>query len=98
MKLLRLPLWLAVTLGSIVVAYVAFGFLIAPGLIRGAVLRGASEHLTRPATLERVRFNPLNLSVHLERFGLARADGKRVLGFEDCTSASIRWARCSTAG
>ncbi|HTO90154.1 MAG TPA: DUF748 domain-containing protein [Candidatus Sulfotelmatobacter sp.] len=74
-------MFIAVT--AVVVLYLGFGFWVAPGLVRGAILRGASERLTRAPELKRVRVNPLNLSMHVEGFSLERADGQRVLGFED---------------
>ena len=83
MHRLRIPLGILVALGALVVVYVVGGFFIAPGLVHDAVIRGASQKLTRAPTLARVRVNPLNLSVHLQGFRLTRADGREVLGFDD---------------
>ncbi|MFI5370002.1 MAG: DUF748 domain-containing protein [Candidatus Eisenbacteria bacterium] len=83
MKLLRLPVWLIAVLGALVAVYLLVGFLVAPGLVRDAVIRGASQKLTRSPSLRRVEVNPLNLSLRLEGFSLDRADGKQVLGFDE---------------
>jgi Domain of Unknown Function (DUF748) len=80
---IRIPIGIAIALVVLVVAYVIGGFFIAPGLVHDAVIRGASQKLTRTPTLARVRVNPLNLSVHLRGFQLTRADGHEVLGFDD---------------
>jgi hypothetical protein len=79
----RIPTGIVIALAVLVVAYLVGGFFIAPGLVRDAVIRGASQKLTRAPRLTRVLVNPLNLSIHLQGFQLTRADGHEVLGFDD---------------
>jgi len=70
----------AIVLASLVAAYGLAGFLLAPGLVRGALLRGLGEALVTKPALERVRVNPFALSLTLEGLAIADARGDTVAG------------------
>jgi len=53
----RIPRVWAITLCALFVAYTLAGFLLAPALVRSAILGGARESLTRVPTIEHVRVN-----------------------------------------
>ena len=80
-----MPIWMrrsALVVGALLVLYVLAGFLVAPGLIRAAILRNLDRTLTTRATLGRVRFNPLVLSLTLEHLAVDDAGGRPVAGLE----------------
>jgi hypothetical protein len=78
----RLLLRAAVALGGLVVAWSAFGFLIAPGLVRSAIVKHGSAALKREVRVARVRVNPLALSLTVEGFAAPHRDGSPFLAWE----------------
>ncbi len=77
-RLLRIGTWLA----GIFVAYTAFGFLAAPAILEGQLRKRASEALHRPVTIERVRVNPLVLSVTIAGLSVTDPDGEPFVAWE----------------
>lgn len=71
-----------VAVASFVVLYGLFGFLVAPGLVRGALLDGMGKALVTRPDLARVRVNPFALSLTLEGLRVRDAKGDSVAGFD----------------
>lgn len=67
---------------ALVAAYGLAGFLLAPGLVRGALLDGMGKALVTRPDLARVRVNPFALSLTLEGFHMRDAAGDSVAGFD----------------
>lgn len=69
--------WLraAAVVGGLLVLYTAFGFLAAPAIVRRVAVKQASAALHRPVEIDRVRINPLALSVTVEGLRVKHADG-----------------------
>ncbi|ACL66972.1 protein of unknown function DUF748 [Anaeromyxobacter dehalogenans 2CP-1] len=69
--------WLraAALLGGLLCAYTALGFLAAPSLVRRVAVKQASAALHRPVEIDRVRINPLALSVTVEGLRVKHGDG-----------------------
>lgn len=69
--------WLraAAVIGGLLVLYTALGFLAAPSLVRRVAVKQASAALHRPVEIDRVRVNPLALSVTVEGLRVKHADG-----------------------
>ena len=65
-----------------VAAYGLAGFLLAPSLVKGALLDNLGRTLTTRPALKRVRVNPFALSVTLEGLRIADANGDSVAGFD----------------
>jgi hypothetical protein len=101
----------AIAIGGLFVAWTAFGFLIAPGIVRGVIVEQASAALKREVTVARVRVNPLALSLTVDGFQVKHRDGTPFLGWDslyvrlaplrllvgDVGFAQIRWVRPSVA-
>jgi hypothetical protein len=68
--------------GALLLAYVAFGFLAAPAILRGLLVKKASEALRRDVAIAKVRVNPLALSVTIEGLAVKHADGAPFIGWE----------------
>ena len=68
--------------GALLALYAAAGFLAIPFLVRNRLPRLLSARLHRPVSLERVRMNPLALSVTLEGFQVREQDGSPFLGWD----------------
>ena len=73
---------LLIVFGVLFVLYTLAGFFLAPGLVRSALLQNLDATLTTKSRLERVRVNPLALSLTLERFAISDAAGAPAVGFE----------------
>ncbi len=81
MKLLKWQKGLVVA-AVVVVVYAALGALLVPWILRGRILGATNAYLHRPATLNRVRFNPFTLKATLSGFDLRDHDGSRLLAFD----------------
>jgi hypothetical protein len=86
--LTRIPRVWAITLCALFVAYTLTGFLLAPTLVRSAILGGARQSLTRVPTIERVRVNPLALSLSLKGIVLRDSTGDTLVA---CRSFYVRF-------
>jgi len=78
-------------------AYALFGFFVLPGILRTQIVNGIREGMKREAKLDRVRFNPLILSLTLEGFDLKDPDGTSFVAFDRLymdvqLSSLVRWA------
>lgn len=60
--------------GGVFIALVLFGFFGLPPIIQAQAVKQLSERLGREVAIERVRVNPLVLSVTVEGFAIAEAD------------------------
>ena len=85
---MRVPRVWAITVGLLFVAYTLAGFLLAPTLVRSAILGGARQGLTRQPTIERVRVNPLVLSLSLKGIALRDSTGDTLAA---CRSFYVRF-------
>ncbi len=77
--------------------YTITGFFIVPPIIQKQIVKNAATKLGREVVLEKVRFNPLNLSLSLQGFALKDPDGATFVGFDEFyvnfqTSSLFRWA------
>jgi hypothetical protein len=84
-------------IAGLIALYGAFGFWVAPGIVRGQIVKHASEALGRNVTLDEVRINPFALAVTLSRFGIEEADGKPIVAFDELyvnfsSTSAIRFA------
>ena len=84
----RIPRVWAITVGALFVAYTLAGFLLAPVLVRNAILNGAGQSLTRVPTIERVRVNPLVFSLSLKGVALRDSTGDTLAS---CRSFYVRF-------
>ena len=76
---------------------VFLGFFVLPGILRTQIVNGIRDGMKREARLDRVRFNPLILSLTLQGFELKDPDGTSFVAFDrmnvDVQFTSIfRWA------
>jgi hypothetical protein len=77
----RYRLILAVVLGLIVV-YALVGFLLAPKLLRSALLEQIPKTLNLTPSVGEIRINPFLLRLEMKDFSLAEKGGDRLLGFD----------------
>jgi hypothetical protein len=78
----RLRRVLVVALAALIVAYGLFGFLVAPGLLRHALLDALGRTLTTTPSIARVRVNPFALSLTVEGLRVPDAHGDVVVGLD----------------
>src|SRR5690242_18741867 len=67
---------------GISLAYVAFGFLAAPPLLRRVLVEQGSAALHRDVSIARVRVNPLALSVTVEGLAVRHRGGAPFVGWD----------------
>ena len=60
--------------GALFVAFILFCFLVLPSLVKARALRELSTRLGREVTIEKIRINPLVLSVAIEGLAVAEVD------------------------
>jgi uncharacterized protein DUF748 len=85
----RRLLRVAAVLGGVFAAYTALGFLAAPALLRAQLVKRAAAALHREVAIERVRVNPLALSVAIEGLVVKGRAGEPFVGW---TSLYVRVA------
>jgi uncharacterized protein involved in outer membrane biogenesis len=61
--------------GGLYAVWVLFGFFLVPLLLRGRLERQVSQVLHRPVAIQRVRFNPIVLTVSVEGLRIPNQDG-----------------------
>ena len=66
--------WL-IALGTLLAFYSAFGFLIAPGILKSKLEAALQDATKRPASIAKVRVNPLVPSVTVEGLSIRAKDG-----------------------
>jgi hypothetical protein len=76
----RVPLGVV---AGLIAAYGAFGFWVAPGIVRGQIVKQGSEAVGRNVTLDEVRINPFALAVGLSKFAIEEPDGSSIAAFDD---------------
>ena len=90
----RNRVWIPLTLFMV---YTLFGFLVVPGIVRQQMLGGIRKTYHRDARLDRVRCNPLALSLTLQGFELRDPDSTSFVAFDRMfvgvqLSSVVRWA------
>jgi Domain of Unknown Function (DUF748) len=85
----------------LIVLYALAGFVLAPRLLRNALLEDIPKFLKLTPTIGEVRINPFSLHLEIKDFSLADASGEKLLGFErffvEFELSSI-WRRAYTFG
>jgi Domain of Unknown Function (DUF748) len=96
-KLFRIAAVAALLIG----VYALAGFVLAPRLLRNALLEDIPKFLKLTPTIGEVRINPFSLHLEIKDFSLADASGEKLLGFErffvEFELSSI-WLRAYTFG
>lgn len=69
-----------IVLASLYVVYVLVGFLVAPSIIRTQIERRGSAQLKREVRVDHVAFNPLTLTLRLDKLVVRDHDGQPLLG------------------
>ncbi|MBK8792946.1 MAG: DUF748 domain-containing protein [Holophaga sp.] len=82
LRLSRLHRRLLAILASLVLAYAALGFWVAPAVIKGKLPAQAEQLLGRKVTIQKVRVNPFALSTTLEGFRIQDRDGEAFLAWD----------------
>jgi heme exporter protein D len=82
---------------SLFVVYTLFGFFVLPPILRRQIVNGIHQNMKREARLDRVRCNPLALSLTLEGFELRDPDGTPFVSWDRMfmgvqLSSLVRWA------
>lgn len=77
----RLPVRTIAAVLAILVSLIAYGYLGAPGLVRGEILKAISQRYHRAARLDRVQLDPLRLRADLVGFSLPDRDGRPMIAF-----------------
>jgi len=72
---------LASSLGAVAL-YAGLGFLVAPGIVKGQILKHVGELTERPVSVEKVRVNPFALSLTVEGFLVKDRDGTRLASLD----------------
>src|ERR1700733_10217745 len=62
--------------------YALAGFVLAPRLLRSALMEDIPKNLGVNPTVGEIRFNPFTFQLDLRKFSLAAPDGEKLLGFE----------------
>ncbi len=78
----RLALRIAAVAGGILVVWSAFGFLVAPSIVRNVLVKRASAALRRDVSVAKVRVNPLALSVTIEGLSVKHRGGAPFFGWD----------------
>ncbi len=86
---------LLVVLGVVYLLYVLAGFFIAPRILKGQLETRATQQLKREVTVGRVAFNPLTLSLTLEKLIVNDPDRKPLLGWSSLYVNFELWALVS---
>ncbi|MGA8891447.1 MAG: DUF748 domain-containing protein [Anaeromyxobacteraceae bacterium] len=72
---------LASFLGAVAL-YAILGFLVAPGIVKGQILKHVGALTERPVSVEKVRVNPFALSLTVEGFLVKDRDGTRLASLD----------------
>ena len=88
-------------IAALIALYAILGFVVAPKLIRSAVLKDIPESIGVTPAVGEIRINPFLLQVTVDDFSLAGAAGEKLLGFKrlfiDFELSSI-WHRAYSFG
>jgi uncharacterized protein involved in outer membrane biogenesis len=79
----RFPLWvrLLFVAAGLYALYLLLGFFVAPSIIRKQIEQRASAQLKREVTVDHVVFNPLTLSLRIEKLLVKDHDGEPLVGW-----------------
>ena len=88
---------IAIAIAALIVLYVLFGFIGAPFIVRGILEKQVAEAIDRQVTVERVRVNPLTLSVTLRNLSVKEHGGAPFADFDEVyanlqTASLFKWA------
>jgi hypothetical protein len=91
------PWWLRLLITAVVLftIYVLFGFFAAPSIIRSQIEQRGSAFLKREVKVGEVTFNPLTLSLRVDRLLVNDPNGKPVLGWASLFVNFQLWALVS---
>jgi len=92
------PRRLLITAAVVFVAYVAFGFLGVPLIVRHVVVPRIDSRLNGTAVVSRAAFNPFTFVIRLEDLSIADEAGEPVLGFERFEGDFQLWATVFQSG
>ena len=70
-----------IALASLYVIYVLLGFLVAPSVLKKQIERRASAQLKREVSVDHVAFNPVMLTLRLDKVMVRDRDGQQLLGW-----------------
>ena len=70
------------SLVGLVALYAILGFLVAPWVVKGQIVKQVGALTARPVTVERVRVNPFAFSLTVEGFEVKDRDGTRLASFD----------------
>jgi hypothetical protein len=73
---------ISVTAVVLIAIYLLFGFFIAPRIVRSQLMKALHERVDAEPSIERVRMNPIKLTLSLEGFQLRDRDGRNVVSFD----------------
>ncbi|MCF8069843.1 MAG: DUF748 domain-containing protein [Desulfobacterales bacterium] len=73
----------AVILSILFIFYILFGFFILPPIIKIQMVKNIHKATNRNVTLEKVRFNPLVLSLTLQNFNIEGKGGEAFVGWQE---------------
>ncbi|MFT3782734.1 MAG: DUF748 domain-containing protein [Nibricoccus sp.] len=76
--LVRIILWCS----GLWVVWVALGFLAIPPIVRSQLEKRLSAELHRAVTVQKVRLNPIVLSLSIEGFQISEPDGSKFVGWD----------------
>jgi hypothetical protein len=88
---------IAIVMGSLLAAYLLFGFLGAPFIVRSVLEKQVAGAINRQVTVGTVRVNPITLSVTLRDLDVREADGGPFVKLGEAyanlqTSSLFKWA------
>ncbi len=78
----RWPRIVLIVLAVLLALYAIAGFFVAPGIVRGILVKQASATLHRTVTVARVRVNPFALSLTVDSLRVADRDTTTLLSFD----------------
>jgi len=87
------PARLAVTTGVLVALWILFGFFALPPLLKTQATKRLSVQLQRTVTIERIRTNPLTLSVQVDGLVIREQDGAELASWRSVYLNFSPWSR-----
>ena len=76
---------------AVLVAYAAFGFLLAPRLLRNAIQEKGTAALHRQVTVAEVKVNPFTLAITVRGLEVKDLDAPRLAGWESLYVRLAPW-------
>src|SRR5712664_3559011 len=72
----------------LVALYALAGFVLAPRILRSALMEDIPKTVDATPTVGEIRVNPFLFQLEIKDFSLAARSGEKLLGFHDCSSIS----------